>query len=183
VVVGLISVVFLLLLAGSLVYPVINVYHMSKGSERRGLDGETPRERSQAGEESIRWLREHAPQGSVLLEMVPELGGAYNSEGYGGVSASTGIPTVMGWTGHERQWRGGQPSVYEQIGPRQADVDRIYSTTDVGQAQTLLNKYRVTHVYIGELERNAYAAESLAKFAEMGEQVFHMDEVTIYKLP
>ncbi len=182
VVVGLISGVFLLLLGGSLVYPAINLYHMNKGSERKGLDGETPRERSPAGEESIRWLREHASQGSVLLEMVPELGGAYNTEGYGGVSASTGIPTVMGWTGHERQWRGGQPSVYEQIGPRQADVDRIYSTTDVGQAQNLLNKYNVTHVYIGRLERDAYTAESLAKFAKMGEQVFQKDDVTIYHI-
>jgi hypothetical protein len=60
------------------------------------LAGHTPRDDPEGGHESIIWLRVHAPAGSVIVEGV---GGQYDIEGkgFGGVSASTGLPTVMGW--------------------------------------------------------------------------------------
>jgi YYY domain-containing protein len=42
------------------------------------------------------------------------------------VSSNTGLPTLLGWEGHERQWR---PSQLGEITKRKQDVDRIYSSS------------------------------------------------------
>ncbi|MCG8347102.1 MAG: DUF2298 domain-containing protein [Chloroflexales bacterium] len=174
---------FVLLLAGSLVYPVINLRNALHNGQIIGLEGRTPREETPAGREAIAWLRDNAAPGSVILEMVGPDGGSYNGVGYGGVSASSGVPTIVGWSGHQRQWRGGDEAALNELKPRQNDVELIYSTTDVAQAQELLAKYKVTHIYVGSLERQHYAPESLAKFDQIVQPVFQRDEVTIYQLP
>jgi len=112
-----------------------------------------------------------------VLEAV---GGSYSAEGFGGVSAASGLATVLGWPGHEDQWRGGDPSARAQIGPRQEDVKTIYTTLNADEALALLKKYKVDYVYVGQLERNTFAPESLAKFDQFGSPVFREGDVTIY---
>ncbi|MCS6881200.1 MAG: DUF2298 domain-containing protein [Chloroflexaceae bacterium] len=178
----------LALLGGALVYPWLTVREYARGSIE-GLAGRTPRELSPAGAASLAWLRREAPPGSVVLEAVAvedraaqRCGGSYNAEGYGGVAAATGIPTVLGWVGHQIQWRGGDPEARAELAPRCAAVDMIYLTGDPSEAERLLRQYGVDFVYIGALERRLYPPESLAKFARLGAVVFEQDEVTIYQL-
>jgi uncharacterized membrane protein len=97
------------------------------------------------------------------------------------VSASTGRPTVLGWVGHQRQWRGGDEAAWEALQPRQADVNTIYSTTDLDLARDLLEQYNIRYIYVGQLERDAYAAASLAKFAQIATPVFSSERVVIYR--
>ncbi len=175
----LVAVGFVVLLAGALVYPTINVQNLLEHEQEITLAGKTPRETTEGGQAAIAWLRENAERGSVLLEGV---GGSYSPEGYGGISASTGIPTVLGWPGHERQWRGGDAAAKAEIAPREADVERIYATPDAAQALGLLRQYGVDYVYVGALERQRYGG-SLQKFHEIGAVVFQQDEVTIYRIP
>jgi YYY domain-containing protein len=190
-----VAVLSAVLLAGALVYPWLTLGELGRG-ELVGLNGRTPREQSPAGEASIQWLRREVPPGSVVLEAAdvfnadavvgqgatPECGGSYNGEGFAGVSAATGLPTVLGWKGHQEQWRGGDPVAREQLGPRCAAVDTIFRTADTEQARELMAKYGVAYVYIGEIERRLYPADSLAKFSALGDAVFEQDEVTILKL-
>jgi YYY domain-containing protein len=178
-----IGALFTVFLAGGLIYPAINLRDMVTKGTQVGLMGETPREHSVAGREAIRWLREHVTPGNVVLEAVHPHGGSYNGEGFGGVSAGTGLPTVIGWVGHEEQWRGGDEAARAELEPRKTDVELIYSTPDPAQARALLDKYDVRYVYVGELERQNYTQESLAKFDQIGQPVFQMDEVTIYAIP
>jgi YYY domain-containing protein len=173
---------FLLFIVGAMVYPTINLRDMAQEGTFKGLEGVTPREHTSAGKAAIAWLREHAKPGSVILEMVAEGGGSYNPEGYAGVSAATGIPTVLGWVGHERQWRGGDSAAREELEPRRQAVQTIYETTDIEEARTLLERYHVDYVYVGELERRAYDAKQLAKFDRLGTVVFEQGDVTIYEL-
>ncbi|MEX2598315.1 MAG: hypothetical protein WD533_01520, partial [Dehalococcoidia bacterium] len=84
------------------------------------------------------------------------------------ISASTGRPTVLGWEGHENQWR----SDTAQIAQRKADVQTIYATEDAGEAHALLEQYDVQYVVIGPRERGAYGTAGMRKFAELGEPVF-----------
>jgi len=175
-----ISGVSLLLLLGGLVYPAITLRDTWTHGTLVGLNGKTPRETTAAGQASIRWLRTHVAPGSVVLEMVDPQGGSYNGVGFGGVSASTGLPTVLGWVGHQHQWRGGDAAARAEIEPRKTDVDRIYRTRDLAEARELLERYTVAYVYIGALERQHYDPDSLAKFAHLGRVVWAMDEVTIY---
>jgi uncharacterized membrane protein len=168
---------FVLLLAGALLYPWLTAGKSFREAERIGLIGTTPREATPEGAAAITWLRDHAPGDAVVLEAV---GGSYSGEGYGGVSAATGLATVLGWPGHEDQWRGGDPTVRAQIGPREGDVKTIYATPNADEARVLLEKYKVDYVYVGQLERNAFPPESLAKFDQLGSPVFREGNVTIY---
>ena len=82
------------------------------------LDGLAFLAEARPGEyEAIRWLRAEASQDDGLLEAV---GPDYSD--HGRISAATGVPTVLGWAGHERQWRGG----YTLFEGREQVVERIY---------------------------------------------------------
>jgi YYY domain-containing protein len=175
----LLTLVFVLLLAGALVYPWLTAGRSLREKPIVGLAGITPRQATPEGAASIDWLRANVPGNAVILEAV---GGAYNGEGFGGVSASTGLATVIGWPGHEDQWRGGDPGARAQIGPRQADVTTIYTTTSVETARALLQQYKVGYVYVGGLERATFPPEGLDKFAQLGEPVFQQGDVTIYRV-
>jgi uncharacterized membrane protein len=115
----------------------------------------------------------------VVLE-VPH-NGSYNYNGR--ISAFTGLPAPLGWAFHEYQWRG---SLTEQD-KRRIDIDTLFSTIDINEAQTLLQKYRIEYVVIGPPERSlgddgvGYPEEGLSKFASMCKQVFASGETTLYR--
>lgn len=193
---GVAAAIFALLLVGAGVYPALALRDLGLGPAR-SLAAPTPREQTEAGREAIAWLRANAAPGSVILEAAkienpqdvaagaaPVCGGSYNGEGYAGVSAASGLPTVLGWVGHEQQWRGGDPAAAAQLTPRCADVTTIYSTADVSEARRLLDKYGVRYVYVGGLERATYPPAGLAKLEQIGAPTsFGQGEVTIYALP
>ncbi len=172
-------------LLGALVYPWLTVGKAFRESPVVGLEGKTPRQRTPGGAAGIQWLRENTRGSDIVLEASgQDSAAAYDGtgQGIGGVSASTGLATVLGWPGHENQWRGGDPAVYAEIEPRRLDVDTIYSTTDYLEAHALLEKYGVDYVYIGEAERSRYTQESLDKFTQIGSVAFQQDEVVIYRV-
>jgi YYY domain-containing protein len=126
---------------------------------------------------ALQWLRANAPQDAVLLEAP---GSGYAAYQYTGrVSALTGIPTLLGWGGHQSQWRGN----YDEPGRREPEIETIYNTPDPGQALALLQKYGVDYVYIGALERERYSPQGLNKFAQFLPVAFQQDEVAIYSVP
>jgi YYY domain-containing protein len=179
----LFGVLFVALLAGGLVYPALTAGKMVREVAWSGIAGITPREKTPAGAAGIAWLRENVPGSAVVLEAVGEsYDSGYSGLGFGQVSGSTGLATVLGWPGHEEQWRGGHPDARTQIGPRRTDVATIYSTTDTQQAGELLKKYNVDYIYVGAAERKTYPAEGLAKLGELGDVVFQQGEVVIYRV-
>jgi len=121
---------------------------------------------------AVQWLNQHAPDTPVILEAP---GGSYTE--YGLVSSRTGLPTVLGWGGHELQWRGN----YEEPGRREPDINTIYSSLDIQYVLTLLKKYGITYVYVGPLERGKYNPAALAKFDRFMDVVFQQGNVVIYK--
>ena len=69
-------------------------------------------------------------------------------------------PTILGWAGHEHQWRGTR----EPLEGRAEDVRRIYSGRDPAEATRLLQKYGVRYVYVGRRERDSYGEAGLTDF-------------------
>ena len=121
---------------------------------------------------AINWLNQAADENDTLLEAV---GGQYTD--YARVSASTGLPTVLGWAGHERQWRGNstnEPNVRTEI------VDMIYQQSDWTDIPTLLDRYSVDYIYFGRLEREQYGENGIDKFRDNLEVAYQNDSVTIY---
>jgi uncharacterized membrane protein len=168
------------ILLAALVYPAATVGKALFVDQPGNLAGRTPRDNPEGGHESIVWLRTNAPAGSVIVEGV---GGQYDIEGkgFGGVSASTGLPAVMGWPGHEDQWRGGHLEAKNQIGARDQDVRTIYSSGDEAAVRPLLEKYHVRYVYVGPTERDVYGEGGLGLFDSIATVAFQQGQITIYE--
>ena len=169
------------ILLAALVYPAATVGKALFVDQPGSLAGHTPRDNPDGGHESIVWLRNNAPAGSVIVEGV---GGQYDIEGkgFGGVSASTGLPAIMGWPGHEDQWRGGHPEAQQQIAPRDQDVRTIYSSGDENVVRPLLEKYHVRYVYVGPTERDVYGEGGLGLFDSIATVAFQQGQITIYEI-
>jgi uncharacterized membrane protein len=98
---------------------------------------------------AMHWLYDHAESDDVIIEAP---GCAYQVNGgipTSGLAAMTGVPTIIGWGGHEGQWRDGQPELLGQIGTRQGDVAAIYADP----SSPLVDQYDATLLYVGNYER------------------------------
>jgi YYY domain-containing protein len=98
---------------------------------------------------AMHWLYDNAESDDVIIEMP---GCAYQVNGgipTSGLAAMTGVPTIIGWGGHEGQWRDGQPELLGQIGTRQGDVAAIYADP----SSPLVDQYDATLLYVGNYER------------------------------
>jgi YYY domain-containing protein len=123
---------------------------------------------------SIVWLQS-APPG-VLVEAVPEAGGSYTN--FARISEYSGLPAVLGWVGHEDQWRGSRAPQ----GTRQDDIATLYSTPNWETARLIMQKYNIKYVYVGDLERTTYPLQEL-KFQKNLVTAFQQGNVTIYEVP
>lgn len=126
--------------------------------------------------QAIEWLVEHA-QGGVIAEAV---GGSYTE--YARISTHTGLTTVLGWPGHELQWRGG----YEIQGTREQDIANLYTTTSSQEAQEIVRRYAIDYVYVGPLEHQKYQPPSYPplsdrKFNGFMDLIYESGEVMIFK--
>jgi len=120
---------------------------------------------------AMQWLRQ-APAG-VVVEAV---GGSYT--GYARMSTHSGQPTVLGWPGHESQWR----SIVQEISIRDNDVRTIYATNSWDEALDLLQRYDVRYIVIGNLERATYHVVD-AKFQGVLQPVYETNTLVIYEVP
>jgi uncharacterized membrane protein len=163
-----------LLVLGGLVYPALAIPNKAGNFRAEPtLDGMAWLEAAHPDDyAAIRWLQANASDGAVILEAPGE------SYSYlGRVSALTGLPTVLGWDFHEFQWRG----TYDEPARRKPDVDVLYNAVDPEQTLTLLDKYYITYVYVGPLERDLYNPNGLEKFDRLMDVVYQQGETTIYR--
>ena len=171
---------FVLLLIGSLYYPLAAA-KTKPDTPYAGptLDGLSFVQQNRPAEyDAISWLKQNAPPDAAIVEAVGEW------SDWGLVSRSTGLPTIVNWLGHQKQWRGGwekfdanKPDVSRALrdkyfDDRTAEVERIYTTLDPAEAQVILYKYDIDYVYIGQRERDKYGIEGIPKFDAIADLVF-----------
>lgn len=120
----------------------------------------------------IEFLR-NAPDGII----VEAIGGSYDAS-FARIASYTGLQNILGWPGHESQWRGGG----EPQGTRQEDVKTLYTTPDWETARLILEKYNIRYVYIGNTER-VHLELREEKFIENLKLVFQQGNVSIYEVP
>jgi YYY domain-containing protein len=169
-----------LLLLGSLVYPVISTPNRVNGF--RGsldLDGLAYfRRQYPADYAASTWLSANANGSPVELEAEGgQLAGNFSAEG-ARISELTGLPTVLGWLEHEQIHHG----ILDPLRQRSQDIRTIYTTPDQIVARSLLQHYGVRYVVVGDLERQVYGDAGLAKFPLMGAAVFRSGGTTVYDL-
>jgi uncharacterized membrane protein len=143
---------------------------------------------------AIKWLNETVAGTPVIAEAAI---GPYRGNG-SRISISTGLPAVLGWDRHEYQQR---PA--EGIARRADDVRALYNSTDVERKLAILQKYHVSYVVVGSVERHWYfsppagapncstrdayaSAEGLAALEGMAgrylEPAFRSGETVIYRV-
>ncbi len=112
----------------------------------------------------IRWLKANIEEVPVVLEA--------NGDSYTGferVSATTGLPTILGWYVHEWLWR----SNVEDINNKSADIAKIYTSADEKDVRELLKKYDVSYIFVGAKEREKFGDRlKQDNLKDMGEIVF-----------
>ncbi len=118
---------------------------------------------------AIDWLSLQEP--GIVAEAI---GGSYTA--YARVSTLSGYPTVLGWPGHESQWRGGG----EEMGSRAYDIETLYSTADWLEADKIIKQYGIQYVYLGNLEWSTYPVNQL-KFRQNLSVVYEQGSVVIFK--
>ena len=134
--------------------------------------------RSDPGEyDAIVWLNSEAEPGRIL----EAVGDGYSN--YGRISGATGRATVIGWEGHQRQWRGDDSA----FAGRSHDVGTIYQGTDGAETRRLLGVYGVRWLIVGPRERDAYGEEvdeRVEEWVDKGwlERAFSSHDVAIYEV-
>ena len=128
---------------------------------------------------AIRWMQENVEGSPVIVEGLGRREYLWASR----VSVHTGLPAVVGWRWHEVQQRAGVGG--EMVDWRRNDVNRLYETSSVSEAEEILERYGVRYIYVGAYERAYYGSAGLEKFVRMAEEglltpVYEASGVTIY---
>ncbi len=165
----------LLILAGS-VYPIFAT--IGKSGDFAGipdLDGEAYVGREHPQDyQAILWFRNISSQ-PVVLQAPGELY-KWNAA----VTAFTGLPTIIGWAGHELNWRFPERS---EVDKRWSDAGIIYTSSDIREVDALLMKYNVSYIYFGEAEAKQFGRPRLFEERnDMFEKMFEYGDVKVFKL-
>lgn len=172
---GGLTLIALLTVAG-LFYPVFaTITRAERFQTDPTLDGTAYLARQNPGDAAAAaWLRANVPGVATVLEA---WGGSYTYAGR--ISAQTGLPTLLGWEGHELQWRG-DTVLQDQ---RKPVVDRIYGSATGAELQGLLNRWQIDYVVVGGQEQQTYGItpQSEARLAQIMELVYDSDGVRIYR--
>ncbi|MDE0139829.1 MAG: DUF2298 domain-containing protein [Caldilineaceae bacterium] len=140
----------LLLILACLIYPVAGAYAKVKSFGTReptlnGLDYVGADELA-----VIDWIRSNTLPESVILEAK---GGSYRISS-ARISAATGRATLLGWDGHEAQWRG---RAYSRMAEGRAQaIQEVYRSPRPTTLQETLNRWKIDYVIVGPEERAQY---------------------------
>ncbi|HIQ04162.1 MAG TPA: hypothetical protein EYH31_00530, partial [Anaerolineae bacterium] len=174
-----------LVLAG-LLYPIFAIDSKANGFHRPAtLDGLAWLQEARPDDyQAIQWVAKNVQPVPTVREMpvvLEAVGSSYDRDGAGRVSMATGFPTVLGWDGHEAQWRGKEYGPL--VGSRPQDVERIYRSATGAELAQLLDRYGILYVFVGQVERIKYGVtpQTLARFDRALEKVYDEGNVRIYR--
>lgn len=126
---------------------------------------------------AIQWVRTQTPPDALIVE---GKGASYRADS-SRISAATGRPTLLGWDGHESQWRG---SAYGNMAAGRPDVlELIYRRGSPREIEEALAAWEIDYVYVGPAERMQYDITdgTEARLQRSMELVFDDGNVRIYR--
>jgi YYY domain-containing protein len=171
------TVSLVLLVLSCSIFPVVATFtRIEDMNAKPALDGMEYMKGLDRGDyDAIKWIQENIRGTPVILEAsADDSSYRYTSR----VSANTGLPTVIGWARHEQFW--GRDS--DEVRTRLEDVNSIYSTGSKEKALELMNKYNVSYIYIGQLERQMYNIKTDKFGDETYFELVYQGSVRIYKV-
>ncbi len=98
----------------------------------------------------LAWVERNVPPGTRVLQAEGE---SYRPESVR-LSTATGRPALLGWVGHEQQWRGRE---WGRLAAGRADaIRRLYEEAEGEELLALLARWQVGCVLVGPEERARY---------------------------
>ncbi len=170
----------LVLVFGSTVYLVAGAFSKANGfaSSQPTFDAAAYLDTLSPGEwQAVEWVRANTLPTDRVLEAK---GASYRAE-FNRLSTMTGRPTLLGWDGHESQWRG------KEYGAMAADrpeaLEGIYRDASVAELAQLLQEWAIDYVVVGPAERQVYGLTPSheARLAAAMTLVFEAGDVRIYR--
>ena len=126
---------------------------------------------------AIEWVRANTRPGSVIAQAP---GDSYHPLD-NLISTATARPALLGWEGHERQWRG---RAFEAMtAGRHEALTRIFRPVSESDLQQTLDEWNVAYVLVGPAERDRYAisATDETRMRRALDLVFEQGAVRIYR--
>ena len=111
--------------------------------------------------EAIRCLEAQVGAAQPVVAEAP--GSSYDGN-FGRVGTLTGIPVLLNWEGHQRQWRGATWDLLR--GSRADDLDRLFRSPDMQQTREILERYDIDYVFFGSSEMMKYGIAGERKFRD-----------------
>ena len=87
------------------------------------------------------------------------------------------MPSVLGWVGHEFQWRGGG----NEVGSRQQDLKELYVSNNSDRIYSIINQYEIRYIVLGNYEKDVYRV-TRPFFTQLFDPVFETESVMIYEV-
>ena len=170
------AVTIVIVIALGLFYPVFSL-----PSKTDGFKANNPEQRTLDGSAYLANIMPEDYQAIQFMSLLEDgvvaeaVGGQYSE--FARISTFTGLPTVLGWPGHESQWRDAALQ-----GSRRDDIQTLYTTPNWGTAQEIIERYHIRYVYVGPLERSTYPVNE-EKFSLFLSPIYQQGNVTIYEVP
>lgn len=126
---------------------------------------------------AIRWMQDNIQGSPVIME-------AYDGEYHWGARYAiyTGLPSVIGWRWHQSQQR---VEFDSWVWDRMRELEDTWNSNNRASVQAFLQKYDVSYIIVGQLERAKYPA-GMAKFdewnGEMWNEVYRDGNTVIYQV-
>jgi len=151
--IAIVVVGFSLLAAAS--YTPLSVWKWTDGfAQLIGFDGLAYLRQAHPEEfRAIAWLRDSTQPDAVVLEAPGCSYGMVGELPHNRVSMASGRSTILGWDGHEYQWRRGSARDLAALQNRRELLRRFFEQPGVEIVSAVLNTYGVSYVFVGTLER------------------------------
>jgi uncharacterized membrane protein len=169
-------IVMVIVIGLGLAYPVFSL-----PSKTDNFKAEHPEQRTLDG---AAYLANTMPDDYQAIQFMKQLDEGIVAEAVGGqyseyarIATYTGMPTVLGWPGHEGQWRDNALQ-----GSRKDDIETLYTTSDWPTTQEIIDRYNIRYIVVGNLERTAYRVNE-EKFNRFLKPVFQQGNIIVYEVP
>ena len=126
---------------------------------------------------AILWIRENISKDDVMLEAAD---GDYTTSAR--ISVFTGVPTLLGWHGHEWIWRAENYNIPKEEQKRWNDIYYIYNSSDRESVKDLLKQYNIKYIYIGNEEYSKYKNMNVEFLCSLG-NIVYMDDIKYKNSP
>jgi uncharacterized membrane protein len=88
-----------------------------------------------------------------------------------------GAVDILGWAGHEVQWRGPVP----ELGRRDGDLRALYQDGPPETIRAILDRYGARFVVVGDVERQKYGDQVATRFDNLLPVAIRAGNVAIYR--